>query len=83
MNINNDNLEKEEEICTSIQLKKEEKKKIQSLNDLPMVCLVDILSFAGSELSILTYREISKKFNEAVQIRLFMVTIIIKSYFFF
>jgi len=45
-----------------------------TLNDLPMICLVEIAGFIDTDKKCLVYRRISKKFNEAVQMKLFMKT---------
>ena len=44
------------------------------LTDLPMLCLVEITGFLDSNKNCLTYRNISKKFNEAIQIKIFAIT---------
>ena len=53
------------------QPQKEEK---NIFNNLPMICLVEILSFIDSDKNCLQYRTTSKKINEAVLKRLFMKT---------
>lgn len=75
------NENEEEDICTSPKLNEEEKK-VSSfcLDSLPMTCLVEILSFVDSEIHSLSHRNISKKFNEAIQILLFMVIFEIINY---
>lgn len=40
-------------------------------NNLPMLCLVEILSFLETDINCLNYRIISKKYNEAVLLKLF------------
>ena len=42
-----------------------------SFNNLPMLCLVEILSFLETDINCLNYRIISKKYNEAVLLKLF------------
>ena len=56
------------EICTS---SKPEKNKI-NLNDLSIPCLVIILNFVDKDKNCLPLRNLSKKFNEAIQIKLYM-----------
>lgn len=43
-----------------------------TINYLPMICLVEIAGFIDTDKKCLEYRKISKKFNEAIQIKLFM-----------
>ena len=45
-----------------------------SLDDLPLPCLVIISNFIDTDKKCLSYRNISKKFNEAVQVKLYMKT---------
>ena len=45
-----------------------------NLNNLPILCLVEIAGFIDSDKNCLIYRNVSKKFNEAIQIKLFMKT---------
>lgn len=47
-------------------------KEKKNLNDLPLICKVEILSFVEGQKKCLPLRLISKKFNEAVQIKLFL-----------
>lgn len=42
-----------------------------TFNNLPMLCLVEILSFLETDIKCLNYRIISKKYNEAVLLKLF------------
>ena len=42
-----------------------------TFNNLPMLCLVEILSFLETDINCLNYRIISKKYNEAVLLKLF------------
>lgn len=43
-----------------------------TLNDLPLYCLVIISNYIDTDKNCLPYRNISKKFNEAIQIKLYM-----------
>ena len=52
----------------------EEEEEEINLNNLPMICLVEIAGFIDSDKNCLIYRNVSKKFNEAIQIKLFMKT---------
>ena len=61
-------MESENEICTS---SKPEENKI-NLNDLSIPCLVTILNFVDTDKNCLPLRSLSKKFNEAIQIKLYM-----------
>ena len=45
-----------------------------NLNSLPLICLVEIAGFIDIDKNCLKYRNISKKFNEAIQMKLFMKT---------
>ena len=55
-----------------IELKTENDKKDKcTFNNLPMLCLVEILSFLETDINCLNYRIISKKYNEAVLLGLF------------
>ena len=45
-----------------------------SLDDLPLPCLVIISNFIDTDKKCLSYRNISKKFNEAIQVKLYMKT---------
>ena len=56
--------------------KTDKKPKIQKINfnNLPMICLVEIAGYIETDKKCLVYRNISKKFNEAVQLKLFMKT---------
>ena len=65
-NNDNDNI-----ITTSSKPQKIEK---INLNSLPMICLVEIAGFIETDKKCISYRNISKKFNEAVQMKLFMKT---------
>ena len=65
-NNDNDNI-----ITTSSKPQKIEK---LNLNSLPMLCLVEIAGFIETDKKCIYYRNISKKFNEAVQMKLFMKT---------
>ena len=38
-------------------------------NNLPMICLVEIAGFIDSDKNCLVYRNISRKFNEAIQLK--------------
>ena len=60
-------MESEDIICTSSQEKKQ-----YNLNDLPVSCLVIISVFIDNDKNCLKYRNISKKFNEAIQIKMYM-----------
>jgi hypothetical protein len=60
-------MESEDIICTSSQEKKQ-----YNLNDLPVSCLVIISVFIDNDKNSLKYRNISKKFNEAIQIKMYM-----------
>ena len=62
----NDNI-----ISTSSNTQKIEK---ININSLPMICLVEIAGFIETDKKCISYRNISKKFNEAVQMKLFMKT---------
>lgn len=66
MEENNDNI-----ISTSSNPQKNEK---INLNSLPMICLVEIAGYIETDKKCISYRNISKKFNEAVQMKLFMKT---------
>jgi len=66
MEENNDNI-----ISTSSNPEKNEK---INLNSLPMICLVEIAGYIETDKKCISYRNISKKFNEAVQMKLFMKT---------
>ena len=66
MEENNDNI-----ISTSSQPQKIEK---INLNSLPIICLVEIAGYIETDKKCISYRNISKKFNEAVQMKLFMKT---------
>ena len=61
-------MESENEICTS---SKPEENTI-NLNDLSIPCLVTILNFVDTDKNCLPLRSLSKKFNEAIQIKLYM-----------
>ena len=61
-------MDSENEICTS---SKPEEKKF-NLNDLSIPCLVIILNFVDTDKNCLPLRNLSKKFNEAIQIKLYM-----------
>ena len=45
-----------------------------TFNNLPMICLVEIAGFIDSDKNCLAYRNISRKFNEAIQLKLYMKT---------
>ena len=62
--------EKEETIITTSSVSSTKKK----LMDLPLICLVEISGFIDNDKNCLSLRNISKKFNEAIQIKLFMKT---------
>ena len=64
-------MEEEEEINTNTIENVEKKEKI-NINSLPMICLVEIAGFIDTDKKCLIYRKISKKFNEAIQIKLYM-----------
>jgi hypothetical protein len=64
-------MEEEEEINTNT-IKDLTKKESINLNSLPMICLVEIAGFIDTDKKCLIYRKISKKFNEAIQMKLFM-----------
>ena len=64
MEENNDNI-----ISTSSNPPKIEK---INLNNLPIICLVEIAGFIETDKKCISYRNISKKFNEAIQMKLFM-----------
>ena len=44
------------------------------LNSIPMSCLVEIAGYLDTDKKCLRYRNISKKFNEAIQMKLYMKT---------
>ena len=44
------------------------------INCIPMICLVEIAGYIDTDKKCLRYRSISKKFNEAIQMKLFMKT---------
>ena len=45
-----------------------------TFNCLPMICLVEIAGFIDIDKKCLAYKSISKKFNEAIQLKFFMKT---------
>ena len=45
-----------------------------TFNNLPMLCLVEIAGFIDNDKNCLVYRNISRKFNEAIQLKLYMKT---------
>ena len=45
-----------------------------TFNNLPMLCLVEIAGFIDNDKNCLVYRNISRKFNEAIQMKLYMKT---------
>ena len=45
-----------------------------NFSDLPLHCLVSISSYIDTDKNLLRYRNLSKKFNEAIQINLYMKT---------
>ena len=49
-------------------------KKKLNLNNIPMLCLVEIAGYLDTDKKCLRYRNISKKFNEAIQMKLYMKT---------
>ena len=61
-------MDSENEICTS---SKPEENKF-NLNDLSIPCLVIILNFVDTDKNCLPLRKLSKKFNEAIQIKLYL-----------
>ena len=60
-------MESESEICTAS--KQEEK---FNLNDFPIPIIVIIMNYIDTDKNCLQYRSLSKKFNEAIQIKLYM-----------
>lgn len=50
------------------------KKNKLNLNSIPMLCLVEIAGYLDTDKKCLRYRNISKKFNEAIQMKLYMKT---------
>ena len=61
-------MDSENEICTS---SKPEENKF-NFNDLSLPCLVIILNFVDTDKNCLPLRKLSKKFNEAIQIKLYL-----------
>ena len=64
----------EEEIEETINTDKKIKIEKICFNNLPMICLLEIAGYIETDKKCLIYRNISKKFNEAVQLKLFMKT---------
>ena len=64
----------EEEIEEIINTDKKPKINKINFSNLPMICLVEIAGYIDTDKQCLIYRNISKKFNEAVQLKLFMRT---------
>ena len=59
-------------ISTITTSSKSDNKERKNLNDFPLICMVEILSFVDSQKECLPLRLVSKKFNEAIQIKLFL-----------